>query len=91
VSDNSRAITAAVLGAIGGALAGYLLFTDRGRTLRRQLEGAIEETAGELHRFGITVRRAAGFANDGWKLMNEAFGDGVEYTKSLGKRQSGPH
>ncbi len=64
-----------VVGAIVGGVAGYMLFTDRGRALRRQLEPALEDFARELNHFRGTVTKAAGVANEGWKLLNEAIGD----------------
>ena len=76
--DNSRVVLATVGGAVVGAIAGYLLFTEHGRSLRRQLEPALDDFSRELHSFRATVQRAAGVANEGWKLLNEALGDGAQ-------------
>jgi hypothetical protein len=75
VSDNSRAIAAAVLGGVLGAMAGYLFFTERGRAWRRQIEPAIDDIARELNHFRATVHKASGVASEGWKLLNEALGE----------------
>jgi gas vesicle protein len=72
---NDKAVLATVLGAVAGALAGYLFFTERGRTLRRQIEPALEDLARELNSFRGTVQRATSVANEGWKLLNEALGE----------------
>ena len=75
VEDNSRAIAAAVLGGVVGALAGYLFFTERGRAWRRQLEPAIDDMARELNHLRGTLNKAGGVASEGWKLLNEALGE----------------
>jgi gas vesicle protein len=75
VRDNSRAIAAAVLGGVVGAVAGYLFFTERGRAWRRQLEPAIDDIARELNHFRSTITKAGGVASEGWKLLNEALGE----------------
>ena len=75
VMDNSRAMAATIVGAVIGGVAGYLFFTDDGRSVRRQLEPALEDFARELISFRATVQKAAGVANEGWKLLNEAMGD----------------
>ena len=75
--DNSQAIAAAVVGAVLGAAAGYLLFTEHGRSLRRQLEPALDDFTRELSQFRGTVNRAAGVASESWKLLNEALGEGA--------------
>jgi len=74
--NNSRAVAATVVGAVIGGLAGYLFFTDRGRAIRREIEPALDEFARELMSFRATVQKAAGVANEGWKLLNEALGEG---------------
>ena len=73
---NDKAVLATVVGAVIGGVAGYLFFTDRGRTLRRQLEPALEDLARELNSFRGTVQRATSVANEGWKLLNDALGEG---------------
>jgi hypothetical protein len=77
VSDNSRAITATVVGAVLGGALGYLFFTDHGRWIRRQLEPAIDDFSRELSHFRGTVNKAAGVASEGWKLLNDALGEDV--------------
>jgi len=75
VEDNSRAIAAAVLGGVLGAMAGYLFFTERGRAWRRQLEPAIDDIARELDHFRSTLNKASGVASEGWKMLNETLGE----------------
>ena len=74
--DNSRAVAATIVGAVIGGVAGYLFFTDHGRGLRRQFEPALEDIARELNSFRTTVQKAAVVAAEGWKLLNEALGEG---------------
>jgi hypothetical protein len=90
--ENSRAMAAAIVGAVVGGLAGYLFFTDGGRRLRRQLEPALDDFARELINFRATVNKAAGVANEGWQLLNEAMGDSGQATQSRypSARQTSP-
>lgn len=76
MTENSRAIAAAAFGALVGAAAGYLFFTDRGRELRRQLEPAFEDIARELSSFRTTAERFTGVASQGWRLLNEVLAEG---------------
>ena len=76
MTDNSRAMTATIVGAVIGGLAGYFFFTERGRELRRQIELALDDVARELNSFRMTVEKAAGVANQGWKLLNDAMESG---------------
>jgi hypothetical protein len=75
VRDNTRAITASVVGAVLGAMAGYLFFSEEGRALRRRIEPALDDFSRELNQFRGTVQKAAGVAGEGWKLLNEALGE----------------
>ena len=85
---NSRTIVASAVGAVIGGVAGYLLFTEHGRTLRRQFEPALEDLAQELSSFRSTIQRAAGVASEGWKLLNEAMAE--EPPRHSGPRQTAP-
>ena len=76
MNETSRALTAAAVGAVVGGLAGYVLFTDRGRTLRQQLEPALGDVMHELDQLMGTLTKAAGVASESWKLLSEALGEG---------------
>jgi hypothetical protein len=90
VNENSRIVAAAVVaGAVLGGIAGYLVFTDHGRSLRRQIEPALDDVVRELNSFRGTVQRAAAAASDGWKLLNDALGDGGS-SPYAGTRQTSP-
>ena len=73
--NNSRVIAATLVGAVVGGVAGYLFFTEQGRRVRRQLEPALEDFTRELMSFRATIQKAAGVANEGWKLLNDAIGE----------------
>lgn len=87
MTDRTRVCTATIVGAVIGGVAGYMLFTEQGCRLRRQLEPALEDFAQELHHFRGTIGRAAGVASEGWKLLNDALGDGAQATQ----RYTNPH
>jgi len=70
MSDEWKAITAMLAGAAIGGLAGYLLFTERGRAFRRSMEPALDDLAQELSSFRTTLRKATGAATEGWRLLN---------------------
>jgi gas vesicle protein len=90
VTENSRAMTAMLMGAVVGSVAGYLFFTERGRALRRQLEPALEDVARELNSFRATVRKAADVANEGWRVIGDALGEGDMSIRHPAPRQSSP-
>jgi len=88
--NNSRALAATLVGAVIGGAAGYLFFTEHGRSLRRQLEPALDDFARELMSFRGTVQKAAGVANEGWKLLNDALGESPQTPRYAAPRQSSP-
>jgi gas vesicle protein len=88
---NSRALAASMVGAVIGGIAGYLFFTEDGRRFRREMEPALDDFARELNSFRSTVAKAAGVANEGWKLLNETMGDtGFEPPRYQAPRQTSP-
>jgi gas vesicle protein len=88
--DNSRVVAATVVGAVIGGVAGYLFFTDHGRSIRRQLEPALEDFSRELMSFRATVQKAAGAASEGWKVLNDALGDGGRTPRYPAAHQTSP-
>ena len=46
----------------------------RGRSVRRQIESALEDFSRELMSFRNTVQKAAGVANESWNLLNDTLG-----------------
>jgi len=86
---NSREIAATLVGAAIGGVAGYLFFTDRGRSVRRQIEPALDDFARELISFRSTVQKATGVASEGWKLLNDALGES-ETAPTYPGRQTSP-
>ena len=72
---NSQAVAATVVGAVIGGIAGYLFFSEEGRQVRRSIELALDDLARELNSFRQTVQKAAGVANEGWRLLNDTFGE----------------
>jgi hypothetical protein len=88
--NNSRAIAATVVGAVLGGLAGYLFFTEHGRSVRRQIEPALDDFSRELMSFRATVQKAAVVANEGWNLLNETLGESHQPPRYAGPHQSSP-
>jgi hypothetical protein len=88
--NNSRAIAATIVGAVLGGMAGYLFLTDHGRSIRRQIEPALDDFANELMSFRATVQKAAGVATDGWKLLNEALGESAQKASRYPGGQTSP-
>ena len=71
VSEQSRIISAAVVGAICGAAVGYLFFTDQGKAIRDRLELAVDDLRREFDKFQGTIEKVGVLANDGMRVMEE--------------------
>ena len=88
--NNSRVMAATMVGAVVGGVAGYLFFTEQGKSVRRQLEPALEDFARELMSFRATIQKAAGVANEGWKLLNDTLGETGPAPRYSGAHQTSP-
>jgi gas vesicle protein len=75
MSEQSRVVIAGLAGAAIGSLVGYLYMTTSGRRVRDQIEPKLDEFVREMRRMQKTVRKAQEAANEGWKSLNELFGD----------------
>ena len=70
--NERTAVTAgALVGALIGAAASYLFFTDRGRQVRDRLEPAIADLQREFVRFQGTIEQVGRMANEGMRVVQE--------------------
>ena len=90
MNDSERGLAAAVLGAVVGGIAGYLLLTEHGRNLRRRLEPALEDFGHELGELRGTVTKAMGVASQGWHVLDEAMREREESLAFPAHRRSNP-
>ena len=71
MSEQTRVYAGAVIGAVIGAAAAYLFFTERGRIVRDRFEPALDDARREFMRFQKTIEKFGDLANDGIRMMNE--------------------
>ena len=71
MSEQSRLVTGTVIGAIAGAAATYLFFSERGRTWRARIEPAVDDLRREFGRFQTTVEKLGVMANEGMRVVSE--------------------
>lgn len=71
MSEQSRICLGAALGALCGAAAAYLFFTEGGRCVRDRIEPAVDELRREFTRFQKTLEKVGDLANDGMRVMEE--------------------
>jgi hypothetical protein len=70
VDDRGRIGLAIGLGAVVGGAVGYLLFTDRGRALRTNLEPRLQDLLTEIDQLTHTFERARAAALEGWQSFS---------------------
>jgi gas vesicle protein len=71
VNESRVMVTGALAGALIGAAAGYLFFTDAGRSIRNRIDPAVEDLRREFGRFQKTIEKVGEMANDGLRVVNE--------------------
>jgi gas vesicle protein len=71
VNENSRVMTGAVMGALIGAAAAYLFFTERGRGLRDRLDPMVADLRREFGKFQQTAQHIGDMANQGMRVYQE--------------------
>ena len=70
--NERTAVTAgALIGAVVGAAASYLFFTERGRELRDRIEPTIEDLQREFGRFQGTIEQVGRMASEGARVVQE--------------------
>jgi gas vesicle protein len=63
--------TGALVGALMGAVASYLFFTERGRSFRDRLGPALDDLQHEFTRFQGTIEQVGRVANEGMRVVQE--------------------
>jgi len=71
VNEQSRVTAGAVVGALVGAAAAYLFFTDRGREMRDRIEPLVDDLRHEFTRFQRTFEKVGDMASEGVRIVNE--------------------
>lgn len=71
MSEQSRVMTSAVVGALVGAAVGYLFFTERGRVVRDRMEPAMDDLRQEFARFQRTFEKVGEMASEGLRVFQE--------------------
>jgi gas vesicle protein len=64
-------VAGAIVGALIGASASYLFFTDAGKQMRDRLEPAVDDLRKEFARFQKAIEKVGAMANDGIRAVNE--------------------
>ena len=71
MNEQSRVTAGAVVGALVGAAAAYLFFTDRGREMRDRIDPLVDDLRHEFTRFQRTFEKVGDMASEGMRIVNE--------------------
>lgn len=71
MSERTAVTVGALVGALAGVAAAYLLFTDRGRALRDRLGPTLEDLQHEFVRFQGTIQQVGRVASEGMRVVEE--------------------
>jgi len=71
VNDRTVVTAGALIGAVVGAAASYLFFTDNGRVLRDRIEPTLADLEREFGRFRGTIEQVGRMAGEGARVVQE--------------------
>ena len=71
MTERKAVCAGSMVGALIGGAAAYLFFTERGRTMRDQVEPMVDDLVREFHKFRRTLEKVGDMANDGLRAFNE--------------------
>ena len=71
MNERTAVMAGALAGALTGAFAAYLFFTDRGREVRDRFEPMVDDLRREFARFQKTLEKVGDMASDGMRVVNE--------------------
>lgn len=75
MTEKDRILFGIVAGAVMGGVAGFFLFTERGRRARAEVEPYLAELAKDVSHLQELVSRVRDTANDGWRQVESLVGD----------------
>lgn len=87
MSEGNRIFLSTLAGAVVGAAAGYLFFTDGGRRVRNQIEPKLDDAMREMHRLRSTVAKVQSVATEGWRSLSQLAGEDTQWGRP---RQTSP-
>ena len=70
MDDRARITLSMAVGAVVGGFVGFLLFTDRGRAFRQELEPQLEQFMGEAQRLSAAFDKTRKAVKDGLAGLN---------------------
>ncbi len=71
MTERTAIYAGAMVGALVGAAATYLFFTDTGRSMRDRMEPAVDDLMREFQKFRRTLEKVGDMANDGVRAFQE--------------------
>ena len=71
MSEQSQVVAGAIVGALVGAAASYLFFTEGGRSYRERIEPAVDDLRREFSRFQKSLEKLGEMANEGLRVVSE--------------------
>ena len=71
MNDSRVMVAGAMVGALIGAAASYLFFTDAGKDLRDRIEPAVDDLRHQFARFQSTIEKVGEMANEGLRVVQE--------------------
>jgi hypothetical protein len=71
VSERAAVVAGAVVGAFVGVAASYLIFTERGRTMRGRIEPTIDDLREEFARFQRAFEKVSEMATEGYRVVQD--------------------
>jgi len=81
-------VAGAMVGAVVGAVASYLFFTEAGQEVRNRFEPAVDDLRSEFARFQQTMEKLGEMANNGIRAFNEFNAARTQSTTFGGSRTS---
>lgn len=75
MSDRNRIAYSILAGAVIGGVAGFLMFTERGRRVRSEIQPHLDDLAREVQNLQELALRVRDTASESWKQMETFVGE----------------